>query len=389
MALPPIGESGRRHGSRGRSLFKRGLAQCRWGRVNQTLPKQWVGIPVPIFPHFHSFLLTSSTLPPLSLFFPLFLITPTVALGEIPSTVPLLPTSDIATVAAPMAQVPEGLAGGPDLSNWMNLLLPNREALKQPRVFVGEGFPTIPKRLYEKILRWEFVDFADLRPPGSLETINPDTDPQKLIVLPGLEVAKAKKKPVQDIRVWTQCFALYATVLIKRYPETVADLMAYLSLIVQAHRDYEDPAWQRYDEAFRDKAAATGNRKWSSLDPHLYNKICAGRARKVCLDTSSPAMEKGAGDPTLVPPPKRPARELGRSWGGKSQPPRGYKSNTCWDWNMGACKFNPCKYRHMCSDCGGRHPQLQCRQGGEATSGGMVGKKQPMIRGAKDWESDK
>jgi len=145
-----------------------------------------------------------------------------------------------------------------------------------------------------------------------LETINPDTDPQKLIVLPELEVAKAKK-PVQDIQVWMQWFALYATVLIKRYPETVADLMAYLSLIVQAHQDYEDPVWQRYDEAFRDKAAATGNRKWSSLDPHLYNKICAGRARKVCLDTSSPATEKGAGDPTLVPPPKRPARELGRS----------------------------------------------------------------------------
>jgi len=137
---------------------KEGLAQCRWGKVNQTLPKQWVGIPVPIFPHFHPFLLTSCLFflplfpPPLPLpssSFYLFLIAPTVALGEIPSTVPLLPTSDIATVAAPMSQVPEGLAGGPDLSNWMNLLLPNQEALKQPRVFIGEGFPTIPKRLYE------------------------------------------------------------------------------------------------------------------------------------------------------------------------------------------------------------------------------------------------
>ena len=148
MALPPIGESGRRHGSRGRSLFKRGLAQCRWGRVTQTLPKQWVGLPVPSFPQCQSVLLTSCLFflplfpPPL---FSLFLIAPTVALGEIPSTVPLLPTSDIATVAAPMAQVPEGLAGGPDLSNWMNLLLLNREALKQPRVFVGEGFPMIPE----------------------------------------------------------------------------------------------------------------------------------------------------------------------------------------------------------------------------------------------------
>ena len=48
--------------------------------------------------------------------------------------------------------------------------------VKQPRVFVGEGFPTIPKRLYDKILRWEFVDFADLRAPVSAETLNADMD---------------------------------------------------------------------------------------------------------------------------------------------------------------------------------------------------------------------
>ena len=98
-------------------------------------------------------------------------------------------------------QTAEGLAGGPDLTNWMSLLLPRQEMVKQPRVFVGEGFPTIPKWLYDKILRWEFVDFADLRAPVSAETLNADMDPQKLIVLPGLEVSKAKKKAVQDIRV--------------------------------------------------------------------------------------------------------------------------------------------------------------------------------------------
>jgi len=48
--------------------------------------------------------------------------------------------------------------------------------------------------LYEKILQWEFVYFADLRLPGALETLNPNTDSQKLTVLSGLEVAKATKK---------------------------------------------------------------------------------------------------------------------------------------------------------------------------------------------------
>ena len=75
----------------------------------------------------------------------------------------------------------------------MSLLLPRQDTVKQPRVFVGEGFPTIPKRLYEKILRWEFVDF-DLRAPVSAATLNTDVDFQKLIVLPGLEYQKPRRR---------------------------------------------------------------------------------------------------------------------------------------------------------------------------------------------------
>ena len=71
--------------------------------------------------------------------------------------------------------------------------------------------------------------------------------------------------------------------------------------------------WQRYNEAFWDEDTAMGNCKWSVLDPQLYNKIRAGQARKVLLEASSPATDRGAG-----PPPKRTAQELGRLWGGKS-----------------------------------------------------------------------
>ena len=57
------------------------------------------------------------------------------------------------------------------------------------------------------ILHWKFVDFADLRAPVSADTLNADKDSQKLIVLPELEVSKAKKA-VQDIRVWVAVFCV-------------------------------------------------------------------------------------------------------------------------------------------------------------------------------------
>jgi hypothetical protein len=78
-------------------------------------------------------------------------------------------------------------------------------------------------------------------------------------------------------------FGVYVAVLAKRYPELIADMMAYMITIMRAQIEFEDPAWRTYDEAYRDKAATTGNRKWSEIDPHLHNKIFIGRAKKVAI----------------------------------------------------------------------------------------------------------
>ena len=45
-------------------------------------------------------------------------------MGEIPPVVPLLPTTDM---TSSLGQMEEGLAGGPDLANWMSLLLPRQD----------------------------------------------------------------------------------------------------------------------------------------------------------------------------------------------------------------------------------------------------------------------
>ena len=49
----------------------------------------------------------------------------------------------------------------------------------------------------------------------------------------------------------------------KQDPGAVKELLAYMFTIIRAAQELEDPAWRNYDEAFREKAAATGNRKWS------------------------------------------------------------------------------------------------------------------------------
>lgn len=82
--------------------------------------------------------------------------------------------------------------------------------------------------------------------------------------------------------------------------------------------------WQRYNEAFWDEDTAMGNCKWSILDPQLYNKIHAGQARKVLLETSSPATDRGAGIPHGASPKEDSSRVreiVGRKvWGANPTP---------------------------------------------------------------------
>ena len=94
---------------------------------------------------------------------------------------------------------------------------------------------------------------------GPLDKMNPVPDPQRSIIMPGMEVTRAAKKSIEDILTWVQCFTTVVAILSTKFPEAVPDLMAYMLSIIWAYQEYEHPKWCNYDEAFRDKAATTGN----------------------------------------------------------------------------------------------------------------------------------
>ena len=119
------------------------------------------------------------------------------------------------------------------------------------------------------MLNWCYIDMAELQPLGSIECQNPEPDPACYVILPGLELAKAKKV-VLDIHTWIRCFAIYLTVMATKQPTVLLELVAYM-FIIRIQREYEELVWQFYDEAFRDKAATTGNKKWSMSDQDLGN----------------------------------------------------------------------------------------------------------------------
>ena len=121
----------------------------------------------------------------------------------------------------------------------VNLWLPQATqggAGKTQKVWVGDGFPPIPKKVHDRIIAWEYVDLGDLRQAGTWEALNPEPDPQQVVILQGIEVARAKRKPVKDIYTWIQCFAIYMAAMAKHDPGAIPEMLAYMLTIMKAQR---------------------------------------------------------------------------------------------------------------------------------------------------------
>ena len=158
-------------------------------------------------------------------------------------------------------------------------------------------------------------------------------------------------------------------VVAKKWPEMIPEMLAYVLIVMWAQREYEEPVWHLYDAAFRDKAAVTGNRKWSQIEPHIYNQVFTGRARKRALCSHCNAATHDTAEcPDIRPTYKRRTREAG--YGSGDQAPKGRKG-VCWDFNDGACEYGgKCRFLNICLECSGRHPKINCK-GGKGIRKGM------------------
>ena len=226
------------------------------------------------------------------------------------------------------------------------LLLSSQEAgvpARSSRVWLGEGLGAVSKKVYDRVLRWEYIDLQDFKPRTGAEKDVTGIECEKLVVLPGLEVAQSRRKPILSILTWVQCYCKYMAAVSLKFPEAVAGMVGHLLVVVKAYLEVEEPGWRLYDEAFREKMAATGVRLWKGVDVQVFQGTCGGLLRRSVKS------------------------------GGESVKGRGLKrvlrdeiQGTCWLFNEGTCRFGAtCKFAHKCALCGGPHRRMNCSRGGE------------------------
>ena len=137
-------------------------------------------------------------------------------------------------------------------------------------VIVAEGIPPIQAKLVEQMRRWEYVDLAKLL--GGQEIVAEEAtvvvDGQKLL----MEVAQRGQRRQCAISniiwSWLQAYSQYMAVMLSAETtskEEAAGLAAHMHLILQLSRDLGGIQWLRYDQEFREWAAAKGVKRWGSL----------------------------------------------------------------------------------------------------------------------------
>lgn len=150
----------------------------------------------------------------------------------------------------------------------------------QDVVVVAPGTPGLKRSMVELILSGAYIDLVELPPAkGSskpLSALNQGMEGH--IVLPQAADLAQSKKLIPDAATWVQCFSLYTSVVVSKFPERAQSLLCYMATICKFSKRYKWPSWLVYDQQFCQEAADTGKTDWSKIDGTIHTFCFNGQS---------------------------------------------------------------------------------------------------------------
>ena len=119
------------------------------------------------------------------------------------------------------------------LTNLTSQEVKNKPLDPNPLVSAGAGLPALPKKMVERILANEYIDFSEFPPAKGKVRSLPSGLEGQVVLVQAADLSQYKKL-IPDLSTWMQCFALYLAVLAPQQPSRIPDLMAYTSCITKA-----------------------------------------------------------------------------------------------------------------------------------------------------------
>ena len=279
-----------------------------------------------------------------------------------PARLPPLPTFVPATSSASGLDLLAAAAAGGASTQSKQPALSSSPVLSASPHAAGPYNPAaaLPQRVVKRILALEFVEILELR-----ANIWPDDANQQEGT--GQSRHQPAKPPVNDVRLWLECYALMAAVLATRFPKKAPELWAYQTTIVKAAHAYEGLNWVSYDRQFRREMLAHKDLNWSVPNARLYNEAFTGRARSIprcphCLSEDHTAAVCQFNPNPFIVGWLQDRRQFLAPTAQPAQLQRSGFGVTCRNYNSERCYLARCRFSHTCSKCQGLHPTTRCPQ---------------------------
>ena len=204
----------------------------------------------------------------------------------------------------------------------------------------------IDQSIYNKIERGEFVELDKLLPrPKNGISSEPRTElifrEGRPVIVPHVD----RSRIISGIHKWEQAFRVYAAIYSQANPSRSAEIWQYIFVINQAATAYTWNNVAEYDFAFRQMMSKNPLRSWAKIYAQMWN---------MCLTDSLPknnnafaSMSNNSNSHSVSGGySHRTTNQKQHSQSTKN------KSNYCWKFNRGKCKFGPnCKFVNRCSYC--------------------------------------
>ena len=311
------------------------------------------------------------------------------SLGVLPpavsvAAVPLIPTlASSVACTSPSSAAP--LTAGALTQTATTSMLASSSGLHSqlpgPGVSLSPATTPFPQKIVDKARSGQYVELKDLLTDNIslIQQLDVFGTQHSAPSLPG--ALKPRLREVTNLTSWMYTFLAY--VALRANEPGIRDMLAYARLFIREAQRHGGSGFLDYDRVFRQQVAIDPSLKWNILDPGIQAATLVGRTStpvSFCLLCREPDHKADNCALAYLQPPGLQSPALAQPVvGARTAVRRRLESvaNICVTWNRGRCRFNPCKFRHVCATCQQPHMAKDC----VATSSDSEYKK-PTIRGA-------
>ena len=246
---------------------------------------------------------------------------------------------------------------------------------------LGHGFPLIPPKLVQKILKWEYVSMSELL-PDNLELDRRSAEAQRGS---SCSSKSPKKRDLTEdwkgLVAWSVSFNAFVAIVSRKHPSKFQELLAYHATILMEALRFGCKGWLSYDKMFREHVEKEPTSSWSMLHPMFYSLTflsqrveamtcprCMGpdHGKADCALASLESQQEYQRNRSDPGRPSGPARKRFRREGTPQSSAQTSgapgKVNYCFSYNEGQCfRYpKPCDREHRCIRCGKDHKMVEC-----------------------------